>query len=150
MIFSGEQLLAFSSQCWSSDVFRSALVLSPSYSSDNLCRCPCVRSTQSGISQHRVRAETPDFKSAAAHDKSETVAAPNKTKKAKKAAAPKKLTSKEAGAARAAGMKLFACEGVVLPMAKCSLPGLVGIGIPTPLPCGRRNGSSGMTTFPLQ
>lgn len=51
-----------------------------------------------------------DFKSAAANDKSETVA-PKKTKKAKKAAAPTKLTSKEAGAARAAGMKLFALAG---------------------------------------
>jgi hypothetical protein len=52
-----------------------------------------------------------DFKSATANDKSETVAAPKKTKKAQKTATPKKLTAKEAGAARAAGMKLFALAG---------------------------------------
>jgi hypothetical protein len=76
-----------------------------------ISRKAAIRKMRSANKKSKKAAKSPDFKSAAANDKSETVAAPKKAKKAKKAAAPKKLTSKEAGAARAAGMKLFALAG---------------------------------------
>jgi len=76
-----------------------------------ISRKAAIRKMRSANKKSEKAAKTQDFKSAAANDKSETVAAPKKTKKAKKPVAPKKLTSTEAGAARAAGMKLFALAG---------------------------------------
>jgi hypothetical protein len=71
-----------------------------------ISRKAAIRKMRSANKPNKKVSVAKDFKSAAANDKSETVAASKKTKKAKK-----KLTSKEAGAARAAGMKLFALAG---------------------------------------
>jgi hypothetical protein len=100
-----------------------------------ISRKTAIRKMRSANKPNKKVTVAKDFKSAAANDKSETVAAPKKSKRPmfahpslpaklhsvvsdfglgktrKKAAAPKKLTSKEAGAARAAGMKLFALAG---------------------------------------
>ncbi|MGA8490289.1 MAG: hypothetical protein WB711_07695 [Terriglobales bacterium] len=73
-----------------------------------ISRKAAIRKMRSANKPNKKVAVAKDFKSAAANDKPEAEVA---SKKAKKAAAPKKLTSEEAGAARSEGLRLYRLAG---------------------------------------